>query len=52
MSLPQCCYRVSVKALIIDTNGKILLVQETDTKWGLLGGGVDHGEDIVLALTR
>ncbi len=50
--LPPCCNRLSVKALIRNSDGQILLAREIDDKWGFLGGGVDHGEDIIDALER
>ena len=37
-------YRTSVKALIKNSEGKILLSKEENGMWELLGGGLDHGE--------
>lgn len=37
-------YRVSVKALIRDKAGKILLAREESGLWDLLGGGIKQGE--------
>lgn len=46
-------YRISLKALIRNEKGEILAVKETDrSSWDLPGGGMDHGEDIKLALAR
>jgi ADP-ribose pyrophosphatase YjhB (NUDIX family) len=46
-------YRVSVKALISNPRGQILLVKEDDDPWwGLPGGGMEHGETIEQALRR
>lgn len=46
-------YRVSVKGLIRDDTGRILVVKETGrTWWDLPGGGMDHGEDFKSALAR
>jgi len=46
-------YRVSVKALIQDEAGKILVVRTGDDRgWTLPGGGMDHGEDIIEGLRR
>lgn len=46
-------YRVSVKALISDDAGMILVVRTGDDKgWTLPGGGLDHGEDIIEGLMR
>ncbi len=45
-SIPECFYRVSVKALVLDeTRTKFLIVQEDDGEWELPGGGLDWGED-------
>ncbi len=53
MEVPNCYYRVSIKALILDeTRKKFLLVQEPDGRWELPGGGLDHGEDIHEGLRR
>lgn len=41
---PNAFYRVSVKALIKDKDGKILVVKENQDTWSLPGGGLDHGE--------
>ena len=46
-------YRVSIKGLIRDTNGQVLVVKETGrTWWDLPGGGMDHDESIKSALAR
>lgn len=53
MEVPNCYYRVSIKALILDeTRKKFLLVQEPDGRWELPGGGLDHGENIYEGLRR
>ncbi|WP_084097592.1 NUDIX hydrolase [Cyclobacterium lianum] len=44
MEIPQCFYRLSVKALILDRNNRFLLVREENGMWELPGGGLDHGE--------
>lgn len=41
---PNTFYRVSVKALIKNTKGHILVVKENQDTWSLPGGGLDHGE--------
>lgn len=41
---PNTFYRVSVKALIKDTDGSVLVVKENQDTWSLPGGGLDHGE--------
>lgn len=47
-----CAYRVSVKGLVRDANGGLLLVRERSDTWDLPGGGLDHGETITDALRR
>lgn len=51
--LPTTFYRVSLKAIIRDAAGHVLVVKEgNDTNWGLPGGGWDHGETEHEALAR
>lgn len=46
-------YRISIKALIRDKHGQVLVVKETGRNWwDLPGGGMDHGEDIKSAIAR
>lgn len=46
-------YRVSLKALIRDDGGRVLVVREKRTTWwDLPGGGIDHGESVAAALAR
>lgn len=46
-------FRVSMKALVINEQGELLVVKETGrTWWDLPGGGMDHGEDIKAAIAR
>jgi ADP-ribose pyrophosphatase YjhB (NUDIX family) len=47
-----CNYRVSVKALIQDKEGRILLFKEQNGWWEIPGGGWEHDELIVNALQR
>lgn len=47
-----CTYRVSVKAIIKNSEGRILLLREKDGSWDLPGGGLEHGEDPIQTLTR
>lgn len=49
---PNTFYRVSIKAIIRDTNGHVLMVKEGSDIWGLPGGGIDHGETAHEALRR
>jgi len=42
-SIPECFYRISVKALILnETRDKFLIVKEKKGVWELPGGGLDH----------
>ena len=42
--IPDCYYRTSIKALVLDEAKKFLLIQEADGKWELPGGGLEFGE--------
>lgn len=45
MDIPDCFYRISVKALVLnDTRDKFLITKEEDGRWELPGGGLDWGE--------
>lgn len=48
----QNYYRVSVKGVVIDESGRVLLAREDNGKWEMLGGGLDHGEDPIDCLKR
>lgn len=52
MQIPPCFYRVSVKALILDDQGRFLLAKEPDGKWDLPGGGLEFAENPQLAIRR
>ena len=43
--IPNCYYRVSIKALILNENKKFLLCKEPDGRWELPGGGLDFNEN-------
>lgn len=46
-------FRVSLKAVIRDDQGRLLVVREKgQSVWGLPGGGMDHGETYEQALRR
>jgi ADP-ribose pyrophosphatase YjhB (NUDIX family) len=46
-------YRISLKGLVRNENGEILVVKENGrTWWDLPGGGMDHGENLTYALVR
>ncbi len=51
-NIPDCFYRVSVKALVIDGQGRFLLQKEARGVWDLPGGGLDFGEELTAALRR
>ncbi len=51
--IPDCYYRISVKALILDeTRTKFLIIQENNGQWDMPGGGLDWGESIESGLRR
>lgn len=43
---PNTFYRVSIKALIKNSEGEVLVVKEHQDKWELPGGGLDQNESI------
>lgn len=46
-------YRISLKCLVRNQKGEVLVVKETGRHWwDLPGGGMDHGEDIKTAIAR
>lgn len=45
-------YRVSIKALIKNSKGEVLVVKEYQDKWELPSGGLDQGETIHDCLKR
>lgn len=46
-------FRVSLKAVVLNDKGEILVVKETGRDWwDIPGGGMDHGESIKDALAR
>ncbi|HEX8182425.1 MAG TPA: NUDIX hydrolase [Candidatus Saccharimonadales bacterium] len=48
----QAFYRVSVKGVAFDAEGRLLLAREDNDIWEMLGGGLDHGEDPRACLVR
>lgn len=48
----QNYYRISIKGIVIDNKGRILLSLEDNGKWEMLGGGLDHGENPIDCLKR
>ena len=50
---PSTYYRVSLKAIIRNQDGEVLMVKENGQKnWSLPGGGWDHGETARQCLLR
>lgn len=47
-----CVYRISIKAIIRDHSGRILLIREKDGGWELPGGGLEHNETALDCLKR
>jgi len=46
-------YRISLKCLITNDKGEVLVVKETGRDWwDFPGGGMDYGEDIHAAIAR
>ena len=46
-------YRISIKGLVRNENGEVLVVKETGRGWwDLPGGGMDHGENLKSAIAR
>lgn len=45
-------YRISLKAVIFDEHGKLLVTNEAGRGWHLPGGGLEHGETIEQGLRR
>jgi ADP-ribose pyrophosphatase YjhB (NUDIX family) len=52
LQIPDCFYRVSIKALILNSHNKFLLVREENGLWELPGGGLDFGENPQEGLQR
>ena len=52
LHVTEAFYRVSVKGIVIDDGGRVLLAREDSGKWELLGGGLDHGESPQEGLRR
>jgi 8-oxo-dGTP pyrophosphatase MutT (NUDIX family) len=49
--ISDCLYRVSAKIIVIQ-DSKLLMTIENNDKYGLPGGGIDHGESITQTLDR
>lgn len=48
---PNAFYRVSVKAVIFNEKNEVFAIHEGED-WTLPGGGLDHGEEPLVALKR
>lgn len=48
----DCVDRLTGKAIMIDTDGKVALVAEENLIYTLPGGGIDPGESIEIGITR
>jgi len=49
---PENYYRVSLKPLIFDDEGRLLVGRDEEDAWTMLGGGWDHAEDYQSCLRR
>jgi|AntAceMinimDraft_11_1070367.scaffolds.fasta_scaffold20338_3 8-oxo-dGTP pyrophosphatase MutT (NUDIX family) len=49
---PECHYRVSVKALILNKSRDGFLITQEAHGWDIPGGGLEHEEDPRIALAR
>ena len=46
-------YRISLKCLIRNSEGEVLVVKEVNREsWDLPGGGMNHGEDLMTSIRR
>ena len=50
--IPNCFYRTSIKALVVDKEGSVLLAKNVKGQWEIPGGGLDFGEDALDCLKR
>lgn len=50
--LDPCCYRISVKGLVVNNDGSFLLAKESNGMWEIPGGGLEHGEEPKACLAR
>lgn len=51
-NIPPCFYRLSIKALIHNSQWKFLLIKEENGLWELPGWWVDYGEELQECLRR
>ncbi len=50
--VPSPFYRVSVKALVYDASGCLLVLRDRDGRWQIPGGGWEHGESLAECVQR
>ena len=51
-SIPSTFYRVSLKALVFDSEDRLLALQNDDGTWELPGGGWEHSETLEQCMRR
>ncbi len=49
---PENYYRISIKALVFDEEGRLLVCSDDQDGWSMPGGGWDHGEDYEACIIR
>lgn len=49
---PENYYRISIKALVFDEKGRVLVCADNQGRWSMPGGGWDHGEDYESCVIR
>lgn len=52
MNIPDAYYRISVKALVFDAEGRLLVVKNDEGGWEIPGGGWEHKESLQECLAR
>lgn len=52
MSTDPQSFHVTVKALVVDDVGRVLLLRQRDGRWDLPGGRLEHGETLHECLAR
>lgn len=49
---PENYYRISLKALVFDDKGRLLVCNDSQNEWAMPGGGWDHAEDYESGVKR